>query len=282
MKLNLADPIEKQMLKSYLERLKLEKEEPSLEFLQKLQLAHMRNIPFENLSIMIKENQKDQVISLSIEDLFEKMVDSPRGGFCYELNGLFGWLLMELGFDVKYRVARVVIDSDVLSIPGHLGHTCLIVKLSEQYLVDVGFGNSYQQPLPFDRESVNNFGSKRTFRILELSDPYIDLINGLIYKYAYQEKIQGEWSSQYEFTSTCVSLQDFVLSCRWTETSDDSGFTQRWIVTKATPNGRISLTNHNLTITENGNSEKIKLTENSFNQYLKQYFEIELDQSVTV
>ena len=68
--------------------------EPDLELLKQLQLCHLLTIPFENLSIHIKEP-----IVLQYELLFDKIVRKRRGGFCYELNGLFSALLNRLGFN---------------------------------------------------------------------------------------------------------------------------------------------------------------------------------------
>ena len=62
----------------------------------------MLNVPFENLDIGLK-----RPIHLTEEALWNKIIVQKRGGFCYELNGLFAWLLKEIGFDVTYLNARV-------------------------------------------------------------------------------------------------------------------------------------------------------------------------------
>jgi len=64
--------------------------DPTTQTLQQLQVAHLLTVPFENLSIHLAEP-----IILDGDALFEKIVVRRRGGFCYELNGLFAALLRE-------------------------------------------------------------------------------------------------------------------------------------------------------------------------------------------
>ena len=79
----------------YLERMAYDgPTDPTEETLRRLHHAHLLAVPFENLDIHL-----DRPIVLDVDALFEKVVRRRRGGFCYELNGLFGWLLGELGFD---------------------------------------------------------------------------------------------------------------------------------------------------------------------------------------
>lgn len=75
---------------------------PDAETLRGLQIAHMMIIPFENLDIGLK-----RPIKLGKVALWNKIIIQKRGGFCYELNGLFAWLLTQIGFDVTYLNARV-------------------------------------------------------------------------------------------------------------------------------------------------------------------------------
>src|SRR5580693_2308870 len=76
--------------------------EPGIENLRALHRCHMLTIPFENLDIPL-----GRPIVLNVEHLYNKLVDRRRGGYCYELNGLFAWLLAQLGFDVKMISAGV-------------------------------------------------------------------------------------------------------------------------------------------------------------------------------
>src|SRR5574341_1486100 len=85
---------------------------PDYETLRGLQAAHMYAVPFENLDIVPLHRN----IELDLESLWDKIVTRRRGGFCYELNGLFAWLLQQVGFVVRYLNARVFDKQGVASI----------------------------------------------------------------------------------------------------------------------------------------------------------------------
>ncbi len=78
----------------YLKRLNVKKEvQADLASLAYLQNQHLLTVPFENLDVMNKV-----YIPLAVDTFYQKIVENQRGGFCYELNGLFQWLLNQLGF----------------------------------------------------------------------------------------------------------------------------------------------------------------------------------------
>ena len=108
---------------------------PGVATLLALHRAHLLNVPFENLDIPLGKR-----ITLSIPSLYEKIVLRNRGGFCYELNGLFCWLLERLGFHVTMHSARVF-DSKK---PGpEFDHLVLQVQVETKWLADVGFGDLF-------------------------------------------------------------------------------------------------------------------------------------------
>ena len=109
---------------------------PTAETLRRLQVAHLLSVPFENLSIHTGEP-----IVLDDDALFEKIVVRRRGGFCYELNGLFAALLRALGFHVEMLSAGVV--SQAGEFGPEFDHMTLLVSLAERWLADVGFGDSF-------------------------------------------------------------------------------------------------------------------------------------------
>src|SRR6267142_3850477 len=117
----------------------------SAETLRLLQVAHLRTVPFENLSI-----HSGEPILLNDEALFEKIVRRRRGGFCYELNGLFAALLRGLGFEVAMLSAQVANSEGVFG--PDFDHMTLVVTLRETWLVDVGFGDSFLEPLLINQE----------------------------------------------------------------------------------------------------------------------------------
>ena len=116
---------------------------PDLSVLVALQQTHVCAVPFENLDV-----QLGRPVTTAVEDAYEKIVGKNRGGWCYEQNGLFGWVLEQIGFDVT-RIAAAVMRQDRgdASLADHL---CLLVTTPESsttYLVDVGFGGSLLEPI---------------------------------------------------------------------------------------------------------------------------------------
>src|SRR6185312_10037026 len=109
--------------------------EPTIELLKDLQRRHLLSIPFENLDI-----HYNVPIELNLRNIFEKLVVRKRGGFCYELNGIFCELLTSMGFSVKMISARVFDQKQQIFTP-EFDHLAIIAKIdSKEYLADVGFG----------------------------------------------------------------------------------------------------------------------------------------------
>jgi N-hydroxyarylamine O-acetyltransferase len=153
------------MLIPYLERIGLELPLPAdAESLRRLQLAHMLHVPFENLDIAL-----GRPIRLGLTTLYDKIVTRRRGGFCYELNGLFAWLLDDLGFEVTYLSASDYHPADN-SYGLDFDHLVLLVRCPAdaapqvRWLVDVGWGDTFRIPLRADAEGEQDGGLK-TYRI---------------------------------------------------------------------------------------------------------------------
>src|SRR6185436_1278414 len=135
--------------------------DPTAETLRALQVAHLQTVPFENLSI-----HAGQPIVLDVDALFEKVVVRRRGGFCYELNGLFAALLRALGFAVDLLSAEVARADGTFSPDfDHMTLAVLAGKgLAERWLVDVGFGDSFREPLLLAERGEQAKGD-RSYRI---------------------------------------------------------------------------------------------------------------------
>ena len=117
--------------------------EPNFGTLAALQEAHVCSVPFENLDV-----QLGHPLSIRIEKAYEKIVVNLRGGWCYEQNGLFGWALSEIGFNVTRIAASVMREQR--GDASTASHLCLLVESPDskvRYLVDVGFGGSMIMPI---------------------------------------------------------------------------------------------------------------------------------------
>lgn len=114
-----------------------------LALLSQLQLAHLQAVPFENLDVYHRRG-----VTTDAESSVAKIVDRGRGGWCFELNGAFGWLLAELGFRIHYVSCRVNGGAGGGWGPD-LDHCAVVVLLDDRrWFVDVGFGDCCLVPLP--------------------------------------------------------------------------------------------------------------------------------------
>jgi N-hydroxyarylamine O-acetyltransferase len=227
------------------------------ETLRNLQVAHLRNVPFENLSI-----HADEPIVLNDEALFSKIVSNRRGGFCYELNGLFSWLLRTLGFDVFMLAAGVANRED--DFGPEFDHMALMVNLEERWLADVGFGESFVEPLLLEERLLQEQGTQ-AFQIIP-ADPHLILMS---------RNADQEWKPQYRFTSQTYNYADYEEMCRYHQTSPESHFTKSRICSRATPDGRITLSGMRLITTSNQHREERTLvSEDEFKSVLQEQFGI--------
>ncbi|MEP6819801.1 MAG: arylamine N-acetyltransferase [bacterium] len=219
-------------IKSYLKRINYRGSlAPSAETLCALQIAHLLAVPFENLSIHAKEP-----IVLEDEALFTKIVKRRRGGFCYECNGLFAALLRSLGFDVAMLSAKVANAEGVFG--PDFDHMTLLVSAAERWLVDVGFGDSFREPLRLDERGEQEQGN-RAYRI-DADGPDFTLMQRSVGD-KWGDEWSDEWKAQYRFTLQPHEYADYEEMCRYHQTSPESHFTRGRICSLATAEGRISL-----------------------------------------
>ena len=246
-------------IKAYLERINYHGAlAPTAETLRALQVAHLLAVPFENLSIHASEP-----IVLEDEALFAKIVERRRGGFCYEANGLFAALLRALGFDVSMLAAEVANAAGGFGPP--FDHMVLMVSLEERWLVDVGFGDSFREPLLLDARSEQVQGS-RAYRILP-DGAHLLLM---------QRNDDAEWQAQYRFTLQPYTYVDYAEMCRHHQTSPQSHFTRARICSRATDEGRITLSEMRfITTSQNGGRQERTLTSQAeYAAILREHFGI--------
>jgi N-hydroxyarylamine O-acetyltransferase len=224
-------------IRHYLERIGYQGSlEPTLATLQALHQAHMHTVPFENLDISL-----GRTIQLDEASLYKKIIEEKRGGFCYELNGLFAQLLRTLGFRVD------LLSAGVARATGGFGpefdHLTLLVHLDEDWLADVGFGDSFRQPLRLQAGLIQEqkWGRYRLERDGE---------------YWLTQEGNEEWKSGYRFTLQPHLLKDFSEMCHYHQTSPESGFTKHRTCSLATSYGRITLSDLRLITTRYGRREE--------------------------
>jgi N-hydroxyarylamine O-acetyltransferase len=229
-----------------------------------LQVAHLLTVPFENLSI-----HAGQPIVLEDDALFTKIVENRRGGFCYEANGLFAALLRAVGFDVA------MLSAEVANAEGEFGpnfdHMTLMVSLERRWLVDVGFGDSFLEPLLLDEREEQAQGN-RSYRILPPTSETDHLV-------LMQRNEGDEWKAQYRFNLQPYTYADYAEMCRYHQTSPQSHFTRSRLCSRATEEGRITLSGMRfITNSKNGahqvRQERTLASEDEYADVLREQFGI--------
>jgi N-hydroxyarylamine O-acetyltransferase len=212
-------------LDAYLAHLGVRAERPSRAFLTRLHRRHLQRVPFENLDI-----RWGIPIPLGVGPAWSKVVERRRGGFCYELNALFGWALAHLGFDVALLSGRVWHKLSRSWGPEY-DHLALWVRAEgEDLLADVGFGDSFRTPLPLPSGTTSD-------------------VSGASRLIPHGGEVQLEhaatadhWRPVYRLALRSRSLAEFGPMCTWQQTSPDSHFTAHTVFTLARPWGRTTIT----------------------------------------
>lgn len=255
-------------ISGYLNRVKLDMERITndLESLSFLQQSHLFNIPFENLDVIYHHE-----IILELPLLYDKIILNKRGGYCYELNGLFHWLLQELGF-ASTMVSGKVRNKDNQTFGPEFDHLALLVEVEGTYfIVDVGFGDSSLTPVPLTGKIINDISG--TYRILsnyEVERGY------LFQKYNLETKL---WEIEYIFSAIPRSLSDFNEMNIYQQKSKDSHFTQKILATIATEIGRATISGETLHLKDKDEKRKINLNNTrEIEEALYKYFGITLNQ----
>lgn len=254
----------------YLERLGLTRADVTdtdLPALRRLQAAHVTSIPFETLSVSAatREEWTPTGVPADPDARYEKIVESGRGGICYELNEPFYQLLTELGFTVDRLGARVFAPDGSLGPPGD--HQTLLVSLDEPYLADVGFGGDViRQPVPLDGTPCE--GPCGAWRVVETDRRDADYV-------AQSRGFDGDdWRDRFVFATTHRELAYFEPAREYHQDAPDATFTDWTLVTVATEDGYRTLTDDRLTETTADERHRRPVEQASFRPTLAAEFDI--------
>lgn len=218
---------------------------PTLETLRALVTAHNGAIPFENL---------DPVMGIPVADLgenalFDKLVHRRRGGYCYEHNGVMGYVLAELGFGVQRLGGRVVWMNTSGELPPQT-HEALSVTVpgdDGSWLVDVGFGGqTLSSPIRLEVGTVQPTRHE-PYRIRSDGDVYL-----------LEAEVRGEWQTLYMFTTRPRPRIDREVGSWYVSTHPKSVFVVGLSVALVTDDARWNLRGRNLAIHSAGNTERIR------------------------
>ncbi len=214
---------------------------PTFGALASLHRAHLLTVPFENLDISL-----GRPIRLDRASLLAKVVSARRGGYCYELNGVFAMLLRSLGYAVDLVSARVAMAGGGLT--DDFDHVALLVSspaLEEVVLADVGFGAGFIDPLPL-HDGFERHERGQDVGVAQVGE-----------NWHYRERREGgDWQTQFVFTTAPHPLSDFAERNLWQQSSPESHFTRKRLVSMLTPTGRVTLSGTRLVTTTHGRREE--------------------------
>ena len=192
-----------------------------LQTLTALHRLHLQAIPYENFDVLL-----GRPVSLEPAAAFEKLVTRRRGGWCYEMNGLLGGVLEEIGFSVT-RMAGAVMRTERgdVSLGNHL---VLKVDLDRPYIADVGFGDGILEPVPLTCGPHRSAGYD--FRLEDVGDAWLRFHN----------HDQGG-APYFDFRLEPAAPEQLNATCQWLATSPDSIFVQTALAFRHTQGGITSL-----------------------------------------
>ena len=226
-----------------------------LDALAALQHAHLVAVPFENLDVF------DRVaVSVEQEAVLAKIVDRRRGGWCFEANGSFAWLLEQLGFVVRRLGAAVLLDGPNTVVD----HLAIEVQLDRPYLVDVGFGDSFTRPLDLSIGAPQD-GGKAPFQFLP--SPQGTTL---------AEIEDGLPAAKYRFKRVAHDLDQFAAASQRLYDDVDAHW-QRWpFATRLLGEGadRVTLLADRLKIRRDGETVETPVAESAWNDVLAEWFSL--------
>lgn len=246
---------------TYLERLEVNRKDPSVEFLKQLHKAHLHSVPHENLEIQFGRTRKWEINSL-----FDQVIAKPnRGGLGLELNFLFYHLLDQLGFDC-YPVAAGL-KSQETGYGQQYEHMVLVVTIGEeQWLADVGSRNGPLLPKKMVENQLQ-VDYNRYMRMQKDADENWSL---------QISRDMSNFSLIYEFADKETQYIEFIDKHHYFQVDPDSFYVDSKFVQKWTKDGLVTLTGRQIANTSANEEGQPIMNEDEFLSKLEEYYHIRL------
>ena len=232
---------------------------PTLAVLSALLREHTLSVTFENLDV-----QLGKALTIEPADAFDKIVNHRRGGWCYEQNGLFGWVLSEIGFDVT-RVAASVRRAERGEI-ATANHLCLLVRTDRgdaPYLADVGFGGSMLEPIPLCEGAY-------------LQSPYRLGLRRLDDGWWQFWEVLGDGEFSYDFEAVPADESALRTKCEFLQSDPASSFVLSLVAQRRLPHAHKTLRGRVFSVaTENGTETSLLETADALATTLRDHFSLE-------
>jgi N-hydroxyarylamine O-acetyltransferase len=226
--------------------------------LKQLMICHLQSVPFENLDVLA-----GKPISLDPQTIVDKIVYRRRGGYCYEVNGVFAMALDSIGFPYRIVACRPMF----YPVRRPRTHAALVVRVEGQdYLVDLGFGSyGIRQPMNLavlDTPVTQDYDQYK-LTIAEDGD------------YVLSSWVDGEWLKQHAFNLTPMEWLDFVPANWFNSTHPDTVFTQKPLILLFTPAGKRILFGDSFKQIEQGKTTVQSVSPEQQTDILAEYFHLQ-------
>ena len=223
--------------------------------IHQLMQHQLMTVPFENLDV-----QAGKIISLVPEEIVEKIIERNRGGYCYEVNGLFAMALEALGIEYQFIAARPMF----YPVRRPKTHMAIVAKIDgKQWLCDLGFG-SYGVRAPIDLGECEK-SIKQDCDLFMLNKSGTN-------EYLLSACVEGSWAKQYAFDLSPWEWIDFVPANYLNSTHPDAIFVQKRLVIIQNVSGRIILLGNALKVVHQEDVTKLDVEDSDLDQVLQTYF----------
>lgn len=246
---------------AYLERLRLVREDPGLDYLKRLHKAHLQQIPHENLEIQFSRKRK-----WDIRSLFEAIIlTENRGGIGLELNFLFYHLLDQLGFQCFPTTASLKAEGQEFG-PRYQHMIILVFEEDAIWIADVGSKGGPLTP----KQVIENQLQVDYNRYMRLHrDPDE---NWLL-------QISGDMSNfttLYRFREQETQYIEFIDMHQFYQTGVESPYVDQKYISKWSKDGLVTLTDRKLQIATSEEPVQSLMNEDAFLAQLEEHFGIHL------
>jgi len=231
-----------EIVQQYLEVLDVTAGEPSFELLTTLTQRHIAMFAFSSIGVRLHDD-----LPLDLQSLFTRIVAGRRGGYCFEQNSLMFEVLQELGFEVDFKLARVIYGGDHL--PG-LTHRVTIATLDQhEYVIDVGFGPMGPPfPVPLRGQSIHS--DDWTYRVHEPRPGEFHM----------QQKTDDGPFSLYRFDLGPYGAGDCEIGHFYSHHHPEATFVNNLVASRILKGEVRSLRNNTYFVTRPGNDDRVKIT----------------------
>ncbi len=232
----------------------------SIRCLSELHRKHVMSIPFEAMDVYFRIP-----IQLELKAIYDKVVVKNRGGYCYELNYLFYALLSHIGFNC-YPVSVRIYNEENLG--PDFDHMSIIVEMEDRWLVDVGYGDLFVEPIKLSAGLIQEDLFKN-YKIEKVHSGNFLLTESL--------KNSNTFIKRYMIDMQPRKIDEFLVQNKVKQKDRDSFFVKNRICTIATQDGRKTILNNEYKRTSSNQIEKMYIDdEKQLLRLLKTEFNIEL------